>query len=790
MAAPALELTAARRQTGTRQRVALAIVEPGGSRGGRRSFTLHAAPIGSNVGVLEPGAFSFLAVEDFEGLPLRATRALQTHESLSIEAETSSHDRLLELTPTLVVLHDDAEETTAPRAEVGARGGINYLTRDFTAFRGLILDRITALAPSWTDRTSADVGVMLADVLAYLADGLAYEQDAVATEAYLTTARRRVSVRRHARLLGYFLDQGVSARVWVQFQARERLTIPHGTQLLAGPLGHAVVERGSAAYEQQRAHSAAVFETLELLELRPELAEMEIWDQGQRHFSVAAGATSVELRGDVLFAGERRSIDALRAGEVVLFSPAPGGDQPPHPVRITSLEHLRRDGASLVRLGWSRADAPLRELAVTRTDAGVTRQNLTLVSGNVVLADFGETRHQRLPTRRSLELPYTAELPAGSIVSAARRPPRTGEPAAAVSQAHDDEVRPAIELRELTDLEWLAGVRGAATQVHGSLDVPLGQWLPVPDRLASTPFSPVFVAEAQGEGWSLSFGDGVFGRGVPLGAAFEATYRAGETSQSHVGAGALVCVVAASKHWESWSLAGLSVSNPLPAFGGRGEETLEHARRTAPASSQQVNAAVTLADYATIARTVEGVADVAARLCWTGSWFTTFVHVRVSRDARVPSAVLEAVERALAEARLAGRDVAVRAPEWVPLSVVLKVQIASGFSVEEVRAELRAAFVAPPSRERAAGFFDPSRWSFGEAVVASAVVAWASGVRGVAFVELSRLARVPQAWGAASESADIVLDRAELPQLLDAPFHPETGSLEFDFVVPREGSGP
>jgi hypothetical protein len=47
-------------------------------------------------------------------------------------------------------------------------------------------------------------------------DYLSYYQDAIATEAYLGTARQRVSVRRHARLLDYAMHDGCNARVWVQ----------------------------------------------------------------------------------------------------------------------------------------------------------------------------------------------------------------------------------------------------------------------------------------------------------------------------------------------------------------------------------------------------------------------------------------------------------------------------------------------------------------------------------------------------------------------------------------------
>ena len=66
--------------------------------------------------------------------------------------------------------------------------------------------------PDWTERHVPDLGVALVEVLAYTGDYLSYYQDAVATEAYLQTARNRVSVRRHARLTGYRLHEGCHAR--------------------------------------------------------------------------------------------------------------------------------------------------------------------------------------------------------------------------------------------------------------------------------------------------------------------------------------------------------------------------------------------------------------------------------------------------------------------------------------------------------------------------------------------------------------------------------------------------
>ncbi len=94
---------------------------------------------------------------------------------------------------------------------------INYLAKDYASFRRLMLDRMSVIMPDWQERNPADVLVALVEALAYVGDHLSYYQDAVATEAYLGLARRRTSVRRHARLLDYFMHDGSNARAWVCF---------------------------------------------------------------------------------------------------------------------------------------------------------------------------------------------------------------------------------------------------------------------------------------------------------------------------------------------------------------------------------------------------------------------------------------------------------------------------------------------------------------------------------------------------------------------------------------------
>ena len=92
---------------------------------------------------------------------------------------------------------------------------IDYLARDFAGFRQLLLNRLSVSMPNWQERHVPDALIAIIEAIAFVADRLSYELDAVTTEAYLATARRRISVRRHARLLDYPMHEGCNARAFL-----------------------------------------------------------------------------------------------------------------------------------------------------------------------------------------------------------------------------------------------------------------------------------------------------------------------------------------------------------------------------------------------------------------------------------------------------------------------------------------------------------------------------------------------------------------------------------------------
>ena len=147
-----------------------------------------------------------------------------------------------------------------------------------------MLDRISLVAPGWTERHLPDVGITLVELLAYEGDHLSYYQDAVATEAYLNTARQRISVRRHVRLVDYFMHDGCNARAWLclQWDGAEPLRLDLTTlQFLTGSGGP-----GSAVFEPMAA---------ETVTLHREHNTIFFYTWGNRQCCLPRGATSATL---------------------------------------------------------------------------------------------------------------------------------------------------------------------------------------------------------------------------------------------------------------------------------------------------------------------------------------------------------------------------------------------------------------------------------------------------------------------------------------------------------------
>jgi hypothetical protein len=130
--------------------------------------------------------------------------------------------------------------------------------------------------------------------------------------------------------------------------------------------------------------------------------------------------------------------------------------------------------------------------------------------------------------------------------------------------------------------------------------------------------------------------------------------------------------------------------------------------------------------------------------------------------------------------RLAGYDLEIRAPQFVPLDIAIHVCAADGYFRADVKEALLRVFSAADRPDGTQGFFHPDNFSFGDPVYLSRVYAAATAVDGVRSVEVTKFQR----WGktAAGELALGFVQPApiEILELANDPSLPENGRLDID----------
>ena len=705
--------------------------------------------------------------------------------------------------------------------ETPAEPEINYLAKDYESFRQLILDRLALTMPDWRERHVPDLGIALAEVLAYAGDHLSYYQDAVATEAYLDTARRRISVRRHVRLVDYPMHEGVNARTWVCVAASLDQTLaaddvafvtsfapapPPGQPLTADDLRNVPAE----SYEVFLPVVAGPGETIALHAAHDEIP---LYAWGDRQCCLPRGATRATLRdtwspdqpqtppGQVPPPPARQL--ALQAGDLLLFEEVlgprtgrPADADPTHRhvvrlIRVTpGVDRLydadeQPQGRPVLEIEWGLPDAlpfPLCVSAIGPAPDCKLLDGVSVARGNVVLADHGRRidgeKLGSVPSAVSVVRcvgegeagevsetagPFSPVLQQGPLTFAQPLPSHAGTlPASGLLDQDPRQALPAVTLDS------------APAPLDGKA------WTARRDLLASGADDPDFVVEVDDDGRGhLRFGDGELGAELLPGTAFTATYRAGNGPAGNLGAGALRYVVLRDK------LSGVSLTprNPLPARGGTAPEPLADVRLLAPYAFRAVlERAITADDYARLVeRDFAGrVQRAAASLGWTGSW--TEVRVAVDPFAAVAdvAGLLVEIRKRLHRYRRIGHDVVVRRAVTVPLSVELAVCVLPHFLRGHVEADLLAVLgtgILPDGRR---GFFHPDNLTFGQGIALSRLVAAAQGVTGVQSVKVETFQRLFQGPDGEKENGFLPLGPLEIARLDNDPRFPGNGKLRLD----------
>ncbi|MEO8809409.1 MAG: putative baseplate assembly protein [Rhodanobacter sp.] len=748
---------------------------------------------------------------------------------------------------------------------------INYLARDYASFRQLLLDRIALSMPAWQERHVPDLGIALVETLAYTADYLSYYQDAVATEAYLGTARRRISVRRHARLVDYRMHEGCNARALVTLASVDDLSLDLGNLLLlVPPAGQGNPPPGVIDADQRdaaRANGALIYEPLALdrvttFNVVAAQSTIRLYSWGDEMCCLPRGGTRATLvdaparspspppapGAPVPDAPAQKAAGAvatdvvippralqLEVGDLLIFeevlgprtgNPADADPAHRHAVRLTNVQTSvdPLDGTLLLEIGWGACDALPFDLCLsvrTPSPECAWLPDVSLARGNVLLVDHGE--HVRgqctsdaicTPTGVDGDYPglsaVLAEVPdactrcstlledcwliAGSAqygccrcegaVQDVRRPPSdTGHvlPGAPLTWAEPlPSDAPVCQLfardpRSALPQVRVYGGRLDAVLVAGTPD-PRWQWQPVYDLLESGPDDRHLVVEVDDDGAAhLRFGDGVLGAQPQAGDFFRAASRLGNGSAGNVGRDSIAWLALKSGVLS----AELTPRNPLPAAGGTDPESVAEVKLYAPGAFRATPLRAIIADdYAMFAAQAPELQGATAALEWSGSWFTANVVADPLGRETLPAGLAQKIRTQLERYRRIGHDVEARGACYVPLLIELSICVLPDFLQAQVMAELHDRFSAGLRRDGTPGFFHPDRLRLGAPVFASALLAEAQAVTGVAHVEVTTLTRADGGLSG-DVPADGVLHIAarEIAQVDNDPDHPDHGNI-------------
>lgn len=708
----------------------------------------------------------------------------------------------------------DCRPPAEPVDLAGEEPLLDTLAKDYVSFRQALLDFSAQRHPAMSDQHPADLSITLLELLAFHADQLSYAQDAAFAEGYLDTARRRISVRRHAKLVDYRLHQGRNAFAAVHIQVRSAMPVPVGSPVLTripGPL------RGSGTAPSAGVDASLVtpdvlavpplsgslvFETSYPLDADPRNNVLHVHHWGEDAFWLPAGATTAWLWaedptqphapgvasepplqvGDLLLIEQARSpVTGLAADAdpdarwvVRLTEVRTGGTDPAYQAAYTRdaegqvlLTERTADAEAalpLLAVRWAVAEAPDRPVCVrTVRPDGDLMAEVSVARGNMVLADHGLTVGWDQSVVDPVPLPLRLRLPDAPLT---HQMGRLGTLRRMLDGGPEDAV-PALVV--------------TARNTAGSHEV----YTPVPDLFESGPNAMDLVVEVDDTGHGVvRFGDGTLGH-APLDAvAFHADYRVGNGTVGNVGAESLVHIVlpaADAKNVEA-------VRNPLPATGGAEPESIERARRLATDAYQgRQERAVTERDAVNAVLRLPSVRSAVAVLRWTGSWYTWLVAVLPTDPADLVegagtrqelSASLRAqVLRVMDQVRLAGQDADLRPPWFVPVDLELHVCAAPGQSRSVMRRAIRDALLARWLPGGRSGLLAPQTLTFGRSLLMSEVYATVAGVPGVDSVKALILQRYGRRDNGELAAGRLDVAPWEVLQLDDDPSLPGRGVL-------------
>ncbi len=642
---------------------------------------------------------------------------------------------------------------------------IDYLAKDYDSFRHTMISAMMQRVPAWQPTSEAALDVVLLDLFSAAADELSNTQDRVMQEAYWPTAQKRISLRRHARLMDYFIHEGnqASTVLALNFPGASGYTVPARQKAWTGPDPTLPATAWFVVDSPQFIHGL--------------FSAVALYTWSDAIPTLAAGATQADL-AFASFAAATTATGLITSGQITRLlleewlNPQTGlpADRNPQKRQILTLTgaQLLTDpltGEPVVRVTWQPADALVYTYCFVVSVNGLRVPNVALFHGNLLDLVQGQF----------VQFNYG---PAGTA-----QPPGTYTVALNAAGAAECRLPPAFPVL------WTNTTPGGLEPSVSTLQVTVADasgstlWAEQPDLIHSDGVTDRhFVVETDKLGRTLvRFGDGTNGVALPDDATVTCAWLSGDGPSGNIGQDALV-------NFDATGLPDVALGtvwNPFDVTDGRAPETAEVIRRRVPeAFLYQQSRAVTLADYVARAEEVPGVAAAAALYLWTGSWRTVRVVVDPVGTTTLSEALRAAVETQLAAVHLIGEDIEVRPPQYVPLSIQVAVCVSPDFWIDQVAPVVAQAFCNSFGPDGEPAFFNPNRWTFGQALYASQIEGVLDAIAGVEHVISILMTRW---WNQTVSSTEVMtMGLEEIVLVANDPSRLEEGTITFTYQGGRQ----
>src|SRR6266566_3477641 len=713
---------------------------------------------------------------------------------------------------------------------------VNYLARDFWSIRQALLDFGSDRHPDWKDRLEADVGMMLAEVMSAMGDEFAYYQDRIGRERYFETATQRRSVRRHARMVDYYLHDGKGGSTWLDLSVNAAApvhVISASTPVWVLPPS---AQPGETA-ASRRSRSPSVYEVghgiaqghsgltppLGVLasqsniyrssnfNLRNGANELKAFQWDDSDTCLLVGSTFLHVSGH--HAADLPLEDFTNPdvpGKWIVLKTNPNDASVAVRTWLVRLIHVTNEldpltpdvvtlvpPARITRLEWEAAQATPFEMEL----------ETLVVRGNIVPATAGETLESFFeiepnPQALILPAPQPTHLPVTNSYYNENFSSYAVERSALLFTLPGSEQRDVVshgrnlehsapEVRVMdgtlmagvwvtsSEWEWKRAMLGVSssfpTDKHFTVDD--GAWRRVASyrRVDETDTPQEFVQfdYANALGASLQFGNGEFGEVPTRGMNLRVAYRLGH------GRGDNVAVDSLTDFDGVVTLPFVTaVTNPFGVTDAVDPETPDEAQHLAPqACRTETFRAVRAEDYAAAIEKLDWVQRAGAQFRWTGSWLTLFATPDPKGSFSPTPEERRDLERQLDRYRLAAREAHGLNPKFTNLDLEIHICVAPSSYKGEVKEAVLEALFGKRGVRAHPGFFSPDNWTFGDPLSRARLEAIIQEVPGVRAVEEIYIRR--RGWFAKRLFDELVYSVAadEIIRVQNDPQLPERGAV-------------